>query len=311
MRESQARIKSLASFRGTTVNPSLRFGEISRRSAGVVCVACLLLAHAFAQSENSGTTRPPAPPAGATSAAKVADGANPVAAPLKSKVNPKDGLTYVWIPPGKFQMGCSPDDRNCNPSEFPVHSVTLTTGFWMSQTPVTEKAYMKVVGSNPSTYMGAQLPVENIAWGDAQSYCQAVGMRLPTEAEWEYAARGRSPNQRYGPLEGIAWYDSRGNSIGGDNPHPVAQKQPNAYGLYDMLGNVQEWVADWNGRYASAPEVDPKGPPVDEDPQYSSDHRVVRGTPSGYDAIYVTASRRDFASPSSPTPDIGFRCVGD
>jgi formylglycine-generating enzyme required for sulfatase activity len=303
-----------ARVKGATVNPSLRVGEISKRLTGVVCVACLLLAHAFAQSGNAGTTTPPAPPAppaGATSAAKVAGVANPVAASLKTKVSPKDGLTYVWIPPGKFQMGCSPDDQHCTAVEFPVHSVTLTTGFWMGQTPVTEKAYMKIVGSNPSAYTGDQLPVENVAWSDAQAYCQAVDMRLPTEAEWEYAARGGSPAQRYGPLASIAWYDSSGNSIGGDNPHPVGQKQPNAYGLYDMLGNVQEWVADWYGPYTSAREVDPKGPPVDEDPQGSSGHRVVRGARSGYDAIAVTASLRDYASPIFPTPYIGFRCVGD
>jgi formylglycine-generating enzyme required for sulfatase activity len=95
--------------------------------------------------------------------------ASSVTPSLKTKVNPKDALTYVWIPPGKFQMGCSPDDQNCTAPEFPVHSVTLTTGFWMGQTPVTEKAYMKVVGRNPSTYAGDQLPVENVAWSDAQA----------------------------------------------------------------------------------------------------------------------------------------------
>jgi formylglycine-generating enzyme required for sulfatase activity len=173
-------------------------------------------------------------------------------------VNPKDALTYVWIPPGSFIMGCSHGDRNCQAEEKPAHKVTLTKGFWIGQTPVTQAAYEKVIGKNPSGFIGPSLPVGQLDWDLARAYCDAVGMRLPTEAEWEYAARGGQPGKLYGELDAIAWY--KGNS--GMRTHAVATKQPNAFGLYDMLGNVLQWVADWHSLndYDRSPAVDPKGP---------------------------------------------------
>jgi formylglycine-generating enzyme required for sulfatase activity len=173
------------------------------------------------------------------------------------KVNPKDGLTYVWISPGTFTMGCSPGDSECADDEKPAHQVTITKGFWIGQTEVTQAAYERVTRGNPSHFKGVALPVETNGV-EAGAYCKAVGMRLPTEAEWEYAARGGNPAARYGTLDTIAWYD--GNS--GNRTHEVGQKQANGYGLYDMLGNVWEWVADWYdpNYYASSPASDPKGP---------------------------------------------------
>ena len=164
-------------------------------------------------------------------------------AQVKTVVDPKDGLTYVWIPPGSFQMGCSPDDSACGSPEKPSHTVTLTKGFWLSQTPVTQAAYKKVVGSNPSHYVGDQLPVEGVSWNDAKAYCESVDMRLPTEAEWEYAARGGNPSKLYGQLDQIAWYGANTSNSTAE----VGKKQPNAFGLYDMLGDVFVWVADWYG----------------------------------------------------------------
>ena len=105
---------------------------------------------------------------------------SPVAAQARTKVNPVDGLTYVWISPGTFRMGCSPDDSECSDDEKPTHAVTITRGFWIGQTPVTQAAYGKVVGSNPSIYHGAQLPVEHVSWDDSNAYCERVQMRLPT-----------------------------------------------------------------------------------------------------------------------------------
>jgi len=218
---------------------------------------------------------------------------------IKTRVNAKDGLTYVWIPPDMFQMGCSPNDPECNADEKPAHPVAITTGFWMGVTLVTQAAYRKVVGANPSNLKGDQLPVEMVSWDDAQAYCDAVEMRLPTEAEWEYAARGGSVAARYAPLARIAWY----NANSGGTTHQVAQKQANDYGLYDMLGNVWEWVADRYGSYDGA-GADPKGPlygPV----------RVMRGGSGDNDASVVRVSVRHSYGPEFRDHLVGFRCAGN
>lgn len=167
---------------------------------------------------------------------------------ITSKINPRDGLTYVWIPAGSFTTGCSAKDHECWSWETAPHEVTIENGFWIGQTEVTQRAYLRVIGKNPSRYRGPDLPADQVSWKSARQYCTAVGMRLPTQAEWEYAARAGSAMPRYGPLDAIAWFD--GNS--GDRTHPVATKAPNAYGLYDMLGNVWEWVED---AYSANPKM--------------------------------------------------------
>jgi serine/threonine protein kinase/formylglycine-generating enzyme required for sulfatase activity len=180
--------------------------------------------------------------------------------PGEMKINLQDGLTYVWIPPGTFQMGCSPGDDACQDDEKPAHQVTISKGFWIGQTEVTQEAYQKVVGKNPSRERGPKLPVGGLTWADARSYCVSVGSRLPTEAEWEYAARAGSTTSRYGELDQIAWFGR--NS--GAKTHEVAGKRPNAWRLYDTLGNVWEWVFDWFAPYGDGPEVDPRGPATGE-----------------------------------------------
>src|SRR3974390_627647 len=105
--------------------------------------------------------------------------------PGDSKVNPKDGLRYVWIPPGKFVDGCSPGDKECYEDESPPRNITLTRGFWVGQTEVTQAAYEKVMAYNPSTIEGPNYPVDSISWVEADVYCTAIGGRLPSEAEWE------------------------------------------------------------------------------------------------------------------------------
>jgi formylglycine-generating enzyme required for sulfatase activity len=229
-----------------------------------------------------------------------------MAAQARTKVNPIDGLTYVWIPPGSFMMGCKPDEDGCHYELEAAHWVTLSKGFWMGQTPVTQAAYSKVMAQGrgtPSWYKGDQWPVEHVGWSQAKAYCERVGMRLPTEAEWEYAARGGTTGDRYGDIDDIAWY--RQNS--GGTMHDVGQKQPNAYGLYDMLGNVMEFVNDWMdwSYYRSSPSQDPPGPET-------SPHkgRILRGASWEADASSVRVWRRAEISAGSATNGTGFRCSG-
>ncbi|HXB72404.1 MAG TPA: SUMF1/EgtB/PvdO family nonheme iron enzyme [Candidatus Acidoferrales bacterium] len=205
---------------------------------------------------------------------------------ISTLVNPTDGQRYVWIPPGAFMMGCSPGDTECEGNEKPAHEERIAAGFWLGETEVTQVAYQRVTGANPSTHRGDQLPVETITWNHAVNYCTAIGGRLPTEVEWEYAARAGAKWARYGSLDEVAWY--RGNS--GDTNQPVARKQPNAFGLYDMLGNVWEWTKDSYG---------------------DTGLKVVRGGARSADSRGARASYRVMIQPSLRNDDKGFRCAGD
>jgi formylglycine-generating enzyme required for sulfatase activity len=217
-----------------------------------------------------------------------------------TKVNPKDGLTYVWIPRGTFQMGCSPGDNECFDNERPPHQVTITKGFWLGQTPVTQQAYQRVTGQNPSRFKGASLPIETVNWDEAKAYCAAIGGRLPTEAEWEYAARAGSTGARYGNLDEIAWYS--GNS--GSQTHEVGHKLPNAFGLFDMLGNVLQWTADWYGDYQPGAQSDPSG-------TASGQHRRLRGGSWVYGPRAARVSVRSRDPPGHRVSIVGLRCVGE
>lgn len=159
--------------------------------------------------------------------------------PVASRLNPRDGLRYQWVPPGSYVTGCLRDDRQCYGLER-HHAAIVVSGFWIGQTEVTQTAWRRVMHSNPSFYKGPDLPADRIGWPDATDFCDRVGMRLPTESEWEYAAYGGRTALPQSPLGAIAWYD--GNSQ--DSTHPVATRRPNGFGLYDMLGNVWEWVQD-------------------------------------------------------------------
>jgi formylglycine-generating enzyme required for sulfatase activity len=196
--------------------------------------------------------------------------------PGEVRENAKDGLKYVWIPPGTFMMGCSPADNECSAEEKPAHQVKVTKGFWMGQTEVTVGAYKRFAAATgrqmppePMNINGNALnpgwgdeamPIVDVTWDDAQAYCSWAGGRLPTEAEWEYAARAGSTEARYGPIDEVAWYYN--NS--GQKTHKVGQKRANEFGLYDMLGNVWEWVNDWydENYYKNSPAQDPAGPAI-------------------------------------------------
>jgi formylglycine-generating enzyme required for sulfatase activity len=218
--------------------------------------------------------------------------------------NVKDGQKYVWIPPGEFEIGRSTGEDEGNGGEIGYHpvKVRITHGFWLGQTEVNQAAYEKTVGHKLFPFKGPQYPVEGVNWYEAREYCEAAGGRLPTEAEWEYAARANSSEARYGQLDAIGWY--LGNS--GNETHPARQKQPNSWGLYDMLGNVKEWVADWyqENYYQTLPSLatDPKGPPTGM-------HRVLRGGYWGDRPGDVRASSRDFSIPSNRSAGYGFRCA--
>ncbi|MBI3473109.1 MAG: SUMF1/EgtB/PvdO family nonheme iron enzyme [Candidatus Solibacter usitatus] len=227
----------------------------------------------------------------------------PESSSIKKQVNPKDGLTYVWIPPGEFVMGCSPGDGECRDDEKPAHPVRITRGFWMGQTEVTHGAYNRFAresGRPGAGGSGDQMPAVNVIWNDATAYCAWMGGRLPTEAQWEYAARAGSREARYGPLAEIAWH--RSNS--GGRAHEVAGKQPNAFGLHDMIGNVWEWVSDWynSAYYKKRDRLDPQGPATGE-------VRGVRGASFLDGAWYLRAASRDRYDPGLRFDYIGFRCV--
>jgi formylglycine-generating enzyme required for sulfatase activity len=236
-------------------------------------------------------------------------GSGAVAPSEEVKVNPKDGLKYVHIPAGTFTMGCSPGDEECQADEKPAHKVTLTKGFWMGQTQVTVGAYKRFIAAtgrkihsapsfNPNWSL-ENLPIVSVTWDEAHDYCAWAGGRLPTEAEWEYAARSGSTEAGYGSLADIA-----SNSPYGSLPRAVGQKRANGFGLFDVLGNVSEWVNDWydDKYYQHSPSVDPPGPPGDGS-------RVLRGGPLTNTPWIVRVSYRDRKDPGGRDFYDSVRCV--
>jgi formylglycine-generating enzyme required for sulfatase activity len=199
------------------------------------------------------------------------------------------GMEFVKIAPGEFMMGCSTGDSDCQGDEKPVHRVQITKAFEIGKYEVTQAQWQAVMGSNPSTIKGEDHPVETISKEEAQDFLAKLTARndgyhyrLPTEAEWEYAARAGESTPV--SLDEVAWYAANSD----DQSHPVGQKKPNAWGLYDTLGNVREWVSDQYAMnfYSNSPLADPAGPQAGQGgpPQrgnFGRGRRLNNGTPNG------------------------------
>ena len=221
------------------------------------------------------------------------------------------GIEMLLVPPGSFDMGCIQGSNNygCYSWEQPVHTVTLTNAYYIGRYEVTQAQWQAKMGNNPSNFQGnAQRPVETVSWNTIQGFLSATGLRLPTEAEWEYACRaGTTTPFHSGPgfpngttndnlVAQIAWF----NCNDGCNTKPVGGKAANALGLHDMLGNVWEWCGDWYGDYSSAPQTNPTGPG-------SGGGRVLRGGSWNSVTYGVRSSYRNGFTPDFTIYDVGFR----
>jgi len=219
-------------------------------------------------------------------------------------------LGLCWVPQGEFWMGSQSPNGFFRKIFFneAQHRVTISRSFWMGKYVVTQAQWKDIMGSNPSGFKGDNLPVENVSWNDCQEFIQKLNaktgkhFRLPTEAEWEYACRAGTTTaycfgDGAGQLPQYAWY-----SENSEQTHPVGQKKPNAWGLYDMHGNVWEWCSDWYSKnyYKRSPSTDPTGPS-------SGGNRVYRGGSWNYDAQHCRSAYRDRYIPSYRSSFLGFR----
>ncbi len=214
----------------------------------------------------------------------------------------------VKVAGGTFTMGASASDSEADSDEKPAHRVTLS-GYYIGKYEVTQKQWVEIMGSNPSYFKGDNLPVEKVSWDDIQEFLRklnaktGMSFRLPTEAEWEFAAHGGNSSRGYkysgsDNIDSVAWYyDNSGNKT-----HPVGTKSPNELGIYDMSGNVCEWCQDWfdANYYSNSPLSNPKGPS-------SGAYRVLRGGSWNINARYCRVSFRNNNAPGNGRDYCGFR----
>jgi formylglycine-generating enzyme required for sulfatase activity len=213
----------------------------------------------------------------------------------------------VYVRGGTFTMGCTAEQgTDCYDDEKPAHEVTVSD-FYIGKYEVTQAEWKAVMGSNPSNFKGDNLPVEKVSWNDAQEFIRKLNTttgknyRLPTEAEWEYAARGGSQSRGFkysgsNNIDDVAWYEE--NS--GDKTHPVGTKPANELGIYDMTGNVWEWVNDRYGGYSSGSQTNPVGPS-------SGSYRVLRGGSWDFGARSARVSFCNRREPGHRSGSLGFR----
>jgi formylglycine-generating enzyme required for sulfatase activity len=222
------------------------------------------------------------------------------------------GIDMVFVEGGTFTMGCTPEQEpDCwDYHERPAHQVTLTNSYYIGKYPVTQAQWIAVMGNNPSEFIGnTQHPVEYVSWDEVQTFITTLNTltgrtyRLPTEAEWEFAARGGNSSLGYkysgsDNIDDVAWYSA--NS--GGTTHPVGTKSSNELGIFDMSGNVWEWVNDWYGSYTSTAKTNPTGPP----PVFGYS-RVFRGGSRSSGARDCRVSNRYSDPPDRRYIDLGFR----
>ena len=234
-----------------------------------------------------------------------ASGGNTISIPVKNGIT----IDMVKVEAGTFMMGATSEMQDPSAEEKPVHQVTLTNNYYMGKYEVTQALWKTVMGSNPSSFNGDNLPVEKVSWDDCQEFISKLNgltdkkFRLPTEAEWEYAARGGKKSRGYqysgsSNISDVAWYD--GNS--GSKTRPVGTKQANELGIYDMSGNVWEWCQDWYGSYVSTSQTNPSG-------ANSGSFRVYRGGCWTYYEWNCRSSRRSIGTPYYRDSDLGLRLV--
>ena len=236
---------------------------------------------------------------------------------IQSPVNAIE-MEFVEIPAGEFMMGCSKGDTECTDREQPAHRVRITKAFEMAKFEVTQKMWKSVMQTGrlyseefPGQFIGERFPVYDVSWNETQDFLSQLNTRndgyryrLPTEAEWEYAARAGRTDAYATSLDSLAWYG------GHREIHAVGQKLPNAWELYDMLGNVSEWVQDWFDAeyYAHSPGTDPSGPP-------SGQFKLLRGGSWNSIARDIRVSYRTNRLPTvggaRAQRQLGFRIVRD
>ena len=242
---------------------------------------------------------------GYTTASSVASGSNVISILVKNDIT----IDMVKVEAGTFTMGATPEMENPRDDEMPTHQVTLTNDYYIGKYEVTQALWQAVMGYNPSDFMGDNLPVENVSWEESQEFISKLNritgkkFRLPTEAEWEYAARGGNKSRDYqysgsNNLSDVAWYTQ--NSDG--KTHAVGTKQGNELGIYDMSGNVWEWCQDWEGTYSSSSQVNPTG-------ANSGSFRVIRGGHYGETAGFCRLSCRLSFTPDSRLYGLGLRLI--
>ena len=242
-----------------------------------------------------------------TQPARQAQQQKPAASTSRPKVSLDEIMrNMVYVEGGTFTMGATSEQKKPDDDEKPTHRVSLSS-FYIGKYEVTQALWKAVMGSNPSRFEGDNLPVENVSWNDCQTFLRKLNamtgknFRLPTEAEWEFSARGGNLSRGYQysgskKIDDVAWY--RNNS--GSKTHNVGTKAPNELGIYDMSGNVWEWCQDWKGSYSSSAQTNPKGP-------ISGSFRVYRGGSWDFGARNCRVAFRIDGAPDFRIFNLGFR----